>query len=254
MQHKSYVKKILVTLLCMFLYSCTATKGSVGTTSKEEIADTNLQLGMRYLELNMLKTAKERLDFALSMDSKNEEIHNALGVLYERLKQYDVAGGYYKNALKINPDSASINNNYGRYLCERGDHVQGMQLLQKALNKPLNNRKWFAYTNIGRCELTQGKQDFAEGNFRQALLLKGSYSPALFEMQKISYRKRKYMSARAFLERYLAVAKHTAESLWIAVQTERALGNKQLSDEYRETLFNRFPASKEAQQLKTAIR
>lgn len=254
MQHKTHVKKILITLFCVFLYSCVTTHGSTGSTSKEEMAETNLKLGMRYLELNMLKPAKERLEFALSMDSKNDEIYNALGVLYERLNQYDIAGEHYQNALKINADSASIKNNYGRYLCDRGEHAAGMQLLKQAVNMPLNNRKWFAYTNIGRCELRHGKQEFAEGNFRQALLLNGSYSPALFEMQKISYQKGNYLSSRAFLERYLAVAEHTAESMWIAVQTERALGNKQLSDEYRETLFNRFPASKEAQQLKTAIR
>ena len=57
-----------------------------------------------------------------------------------------------------------------------------------------------------------------------------------------------------WLERYLAVAKHTPETLWLAVQTERALGNQELAEKYRETLFSRFPASKETQQLKTAIR
>jgi len=119
---------------------------------------------------------------------------------------------------------------------------------------PLNNRKWFAYTNIGLCEMRQGQQQLAEGYFRQALQENRSFPPALFEMQKISYRVRNYMSARAFLERYLAVANHNAETLWFAVQTERVLGNKELSEEYREKLLNQFPASKQAQQLRTSIR
>jgi type IV pilus assembly protein PilF len=69
-------------------------------------------------------------------------------------------------------------------------------------------------------------------------------------MQKISYREGKYMSARAFLERYLAVAKHRAKTLWYAVKTENALGNKVLADKYKTQLFTLFPASKETQQLK----
>jgi type IV pilus assembly protein PilF len=253
MQHKAKVKWIIITVLCVFISSCTTTHGGK-VRSKKEQAETSLQLGMRYLELNMLRAAKENLEIALAMDASNERTHNALGVLHERLNQYDIAGQYYKNAIKINPESASIRNNYGRFLCERGDSAAGMQLLKQALAMPLNNRKWFAYTNIGRCELRSGKQELADGNFRQALLINGSYAPALLEMQKISYRKGSYMSARAFLERYLAVAQHNAETMWIAVQTERALGHQKLSDEYKETLFNRFPASKEAQQLKAIIK
>ena len=39
--------------------------------------------------------------------------------------------------------------------------------------------------------------------------LQPDFAPALQEMQKISYENRQYLSARAFLERYLGVAKHT---------------------------------------------
>ena len=136
---------------------------------------------------------------------------------------------------------------------ERGEHEKGMRLLNQALDMQLNNRKWFAHTNMGRCLLRKGQQAQAEAHFRQALQINSTYSPALFEMQKISYRNGQYMSARAFLERFLGVSKHNAQSLWYAVQTERALGNIDLANMNREKLFNLFPASKEAQQLKTAI-
>jgi len=74
----------------------------------------------------------------------------------------------------------------------------------------------------------------AEEYFRQALQSQPDYSPALQEMQRISYQNGQFMSARAF-------------------QTERALGNSKVSEEYREQLISSFPASKEAQQVKTAI-
>ena len=220
----------------------------------EELAEVNLQLGARYLEMNMLSVAKNKLEIALKLDSNNAGIYNAFGVLYERLKQYAIAKQYYKDAISLDDNNFSIKNNYGRYLCETGEYQSGLMLLNEALDMPFNNRKWFTYTNIGICEMKQGRMELAEDNFRQALQLNRSFSPALSEMQKISYRTGKYMSARAFLERYLAVAKHTPETLWYAVQTERALGNQELTEEYRETLFSLFPMSKQAQQLKTAIR
>jgi type IV pilus assembly protein PilF len=93
----------------------------------------------------------------------------------------------------------------------------------------------------------------AEGYFRQALQVNPEYAPALQEMQKISYHHQQFMSARAFLERYLSVSKHTAETLWFAYQTERALGNAQAADDYKQQLLTLFPASKEAFDVKTAI-
>ena len=117
----------------------------------------------------------------------------------------------------------------------------------------MNNRSWLALTNIGVCLMRQNDGSKAEGYFRQALQANPEYAPALQEMQKISYHNQQFMSARAFLERYLAVSKHSAETLWFAFQTERALGNPQAADDYKQQLLTLFPASKEAFDVKTAI-
>jgi len=174
-------------------------------------------------------------------------------VLNERLQQNNVARSHFEKAMELSPENASIKNNYGRFLCTTGHYREGLELLQQAVTMPLNNRKWFALTNIGLCDLKQRELKKAEQAFRKALQENSGYSPALLEMQKISYQSRKYMSARAFLERYLAVAKHTAETLWVGFQTERALGNKTLAEQYRQQLLVLFPASKQAQQVRTAI-
>jgi type IV pilus assembly protein PilF len=255
MLHKIRVKWVFITFVCIFINACMMDiENTRPPLTDEELAEINLQLGARYLEMNMLSVAKEKLKTALELDSNNAGIYNTSGVLHERLQQHGIAREYYKKAMSLDANNASIKNNYGRYLCESGDYQAGMELLKSALAMPLNNRKWLAYTNIGNCDLKQGNQELAEDNFRQALQISRSFSPALFEMQKISYHTGKYMSARAFLERYLAVARHTPETLWVAVQTERALGNQELAEEYRETLYSLFPTSKEAQQLKMAIR
>ncbi len=254
MLHSKSIKWLLVALLCVLVSACVSTQGSKKSVSNKEKAALNLKIGGRYLELNMLEIAKEKIELAISQDSKNAKAYNTLGVLYERLKLYDKAGKQYKKAIQLDDNDASIQNNYGRFLCEKDDYQAGLALLKKAISMPFNHRKWFAYTNIGRCELGQGDPVAAERSFRQALQENKSYSPALSEMQKISYKAKKYMSARAFLERFLAVSKHTSETLWYAVQTERALGNKAMSDKYREQLLKRFPTSKESEQVKTAIR
>ena len=233
----------------VFLSACISNKKPHEPLSKEKESELYQQMGVRYLEMNMLKEAKEKLEASVEADSNNSEGYNVLGVLYERLKQYEAAGTAYERAVNLNNDDASIFNNYGRFLCERGDYQSGMKYLKQALDLPLNNRKWFALTNIGRCELIQDDNALAEGYFRQALLKNKTYSPALLEMIKISYRTGKYMSVRAFVERYLAVSRHTSATLWHAMHAEKMLGNQQLSEKYKGQLINDFPVSDEAQKV-----
>lgn len=221
--------------------------------SNSEKAELNLQMGVRYLEMDMLDVAKEKLEIAYDLDSGNPEILNALAVFHERLKNDGEAEDFYRSAIDKAPDNYSIKNNYGRFLCERHKYDQGQAMLQEALDSPFNKRSWLALTNIGICRLQQNEDSAAEEYFRLALQASSEYAPALLEMMKISYRKQQYMSARAFLQRYSAVVKSTPEPLWFGFQIERALGNRQGAESYKEQLITNFPTSKEADQVKSAI-
>ncbi|MEY4718190.1 MAG: type pilus biosis/stability protein PilW [Pseudomonadota bacterium] len=244
--------------MVLFVISLVASCGLLPDFGKDSMssadkAQLNLQMGVRYMEMGMLDVAKEKLEQSASDDSKNTDIQNALAVFYERIKNDEEAKDHYESALNQDPDNFVTQNNFGHFLCERGDFTKGMKLLQDALNSPMNNRTWMALTNMGVCLIRQNDSLKAEGYFRQALQVNPEYAPALQEMQKISYHHQQFMSARAFLERYLSVSKHTAETLWFAFQTERALGNAQAADDYKQQLLTLFPASKEAFDVKTAI-
>lgn len=242
------------TLLALAITGCglVPNMNSESMSSAEE-AVLFMQMGKSYLELGKLEQAKKKLETALHLDSGNADIHNAMGEFYERIKEYDQAKDSYSTAVRKAPDNYMVAANYGRFLCDRGDYKNGMDMLQKAMDQPMNNRQWFALTGMGDCYAGQEDLQHAEDYLRQALLLQPDFPPALQEMQKISYQKRQYMSARAFLERYLSVSKHTAETLWYAFQTERALGNSGMAEEYGELLINNFPVSKEAQEIRAAL-
>jgi len=238
-------------MLSVFLVgACVSSSETREPIPKDQQAQLYLKMGSRYLEMGMLKIAKKNLELAEEIEPDNADVHNSLGALYERMRMFPEAKLHYQKAVELEGDNFGAINNLGRFLCERGDFKAGIKLLKQALLLPLNNRQWFAYTNIGRCELGIGKKQEAEHSFRKALQINKNYAPALFEMQKISYYSEKYMSARAFLQRYLAVARHNANTLWYAVQTERALGNNKAAEAYEDKLFSLFPLSKQAQQLK----
>ena len=69
-------------------------------------------------------------------------------------------------------------------------------------------------------------------------------------MAKLSYANGNYLSARAFLQRYLEIANQTPASLWLGIQIEQKLGDKNTLSSYALLLKNNFPDSREAGLLK----
>jgi type IV pilus assembly protein PilF len=239
------INRLALVLLVTTLVACS----SAGSTKNNNSDDVHLQLGVRYLSMNKLELAKENLLLALKDNSSNAQAHNALAFLYEKLNQTDNAKDHYETALNLTPDDLGVQNNFGRFLCEHGEFEAGMELLSKASANQLNDRQWLALTNAGRCQLGMGQKPQAENYFRQALQFNNTYAPALSEMQKIAYQKSDFWAAKGFLQRYLSVANHTSETLWIAAQVERALGNRELAREYRNLLLEKFPLSNEAKKI-----
>ncbi|MGR8942231.1 MAG: type IV pilus biogenesis/stability protein PilW, partial [Gammaproteobacteria bacterium] len=225
--------------------------GKSSDRDQKQVSETYYQLGVRYLDMNKLEEAKENLTRAIDEDSNNAQAHNALAFLHEKLKQYDDAEDQYQTALAIKPDDFGTQNNLGRFWCEHGQSEKGLALLIKAGDNPMNDRPWLALTNAGRCQLAQGRTEEAETFFRKALDANKEYAPALASMQKISYQKSDLWPAKAFLARYLNVAEHTPETLYIGYYTERALGNQDSAEEYRALLLNKFPNSSEAKKIRS---
>lgn len=241
------LKILSVLLATLVLGGCSVFDGQ-GVKS-ESAGDVYLQLGVRYLSLNKLEIAKENLELALKHNSDNIEAHTALAFLYEKIGKFPEASQQYEAAMQLAPADMSVQNNYGRYLCDRKQFDKGMALLTQASSNALNEKPWMALTNAGRCQLGIGQQARAEAYFRQALQFNNAYPPALQEMQKISYKNGDLWAAKGFLQRYLGVAEHTPETLLVAAQTERRLGNPEIAKEYQKLLMEKFPLSDEAKQL-----
>ncbi len=237
--------KICIVLLATALSGCSW----FSKAPAEKPTDIYLQLGIRYMELNKLELAKENLQKALEKDSRNAKAHSALAFLYEKINHFDEARQHYEAALSLSPDDIGIENNYGKFLCDRRQFDRGLSLLAQATSNLLNDRQWMALTNTARCHLGMGQRSQAISLLKQALDMNEKYPPALLEMQKISYQMGDYKAAEDYLQRYLGEAAHTPETLWVGIQTEQALGNLSLANEYRSLLLDKFPNSNEAKQI-----
>jgi len=242
------MKSPLIIGFSLFLIACVQVNPPREVSSEDQ-ASIYLKIGVRYLGLGQLDIAKEKLEKSVDLDSSNGDAHNALAVLYEKIKRPSDAKYHFERAISENDESPQPRNNYGRFLCDQGEYEEGLAHLAIAFNMPLNSRKWFSFTNAGLCYLKQNKMREAENYFRKALEVYPQYPPALLEMLKMSYRFHKFMSARAFLQRYFSVSPESADSLWYGYRIELGLKNRSGAEKYRTKLLTQFPDSKEAQRV-----
>ncbi|MGR8919351.1 MAG: type IV pilus biogenesis/stability protein PilW [Gammaproteobacteria bacterium] len=216
---------------------------------RDKIASINAELAFQYIQGGDYETALSKIDKALEANPRNVAAHNAMGLLRARLGQYDDADAAFRRALAIDPGDAPTRNNYGQFLCQRARYEEGEAQFLEVIGNPLYRFPAAAYSNAGTCAMDAGDLDRAENHFRAALKIDPRLAPALIQMSDISFRLGRYLPARAYLQRYLEVARHTPRSLWLGVQIERELDNRDAVASYSLQLEKSYPDSAETKLL-----
>jgi type IV pilus assembly protein PilF len=216
-----------------------------------KLSDTHLQLGVSYLQRGQLEVAKENLEKAVELNPESSPANNMLALLQWRLKQYAQAEAYFRKALQIDNANSETWNNYGVFLCERGQYEGAEQAFNRALSDPLYKTPAEANVNAGMCQMRKPSPVAAEKYFRAALALNARQPRALIEMARLSLDTGRSLSARAFLQRYFESNGDTPETLLLATKIEGTLGNRDAEASYAVRLRGKYPESVEATQLKT---
>ena len=247
--------RLSLTLIFVFIVSsCNQIAPSnsnirAGQTTNE-VALANLDLGIEYMRQGAFENALRNLEKAKQADPAYPPIYNVLGLLYQRLGDNNKAEDNFKRALSLNNNDSSTLNNYGSFLCINNRVDDAEKTYLKAAANPLYESPEIAITNAGLCLYNNQKYAEAEKYFKQALQLNPRMPQALLKMCEVSFKLPNYLSARAYLQRYQEVARHTPESLWLGIQIENELGDKDTVSSYALALKNNYPDSEEATQLR----
>lgn len=239
-------------IIALILSGCNqATGGGSFDVSERsnEVAESNLNLGIAYLKRGEYEKSLEKLNKALEADSRYTPTLNALGLLYQKLGNNVKAEQYFKQALGIRSNDPYTLNNYGQFLCANDRFDEAQDAFMSAAKNPLYETPEISITNAGTCALKNNHPDTAEKFFRDALDKNPKVPIALIQMSQLSYDQGSYLSARGYLQRYLEVSKHSPASLWLGIQIEQQLGDKNTLSSYALLLKNRFPDSNEAKLL-----
>jgi len=250
---KVFIRMILVCLVATgLLAACVPASSTKSDEPSEKLkaAETNTALGRQYMERGQYEVALEKLKRAVAFEKTYAPAHTLLGILYETLGMTKQAGEEYRLAVQYDPDDGDVNNNYAAFLCGQGKGNEAWKYFEKAFQDPFYDTPQVAYANAGLCALGLGELDKAEKYLRQSLEYDAEITESLIAMANLNFRNGNYLSARAFLQRYEAIAEPTAQSLLLGFRTENALGDTSAANQYRDDLLSQFPNSAEAEQLR----
>jgi len=260
------VKKIALTIAVLFTHliilgcapNSTRTDEEMGGLSHDQkgpsAADVYVKMSIAYLQQGKIDTALIKIKRGLELDPTSADANNIIALIYERLGELDLAEQHYKKALDLNSNDPYILNAYGSFLCTQGKYQKANLHFMAALKNALYPTPEVALTNAGICSARQGDLNQAETYYRQALRANSKFPTALQQMVKVSVEKKNYLSARGYLQRYLEVGQHSAETLWLGIRIERELGDLDTLASYELLLRAKFPDSEEMRMFEESKR
>ena len=245
------IKKIAITLAALSLASCVT---STETTSERVKSEPNLkdasklntELAIGYIQGEQYSAAKDKLEKAIVQDDENVKAFKMFAYLYALLGLPEEAEEKYQDAIALKPDDSDIANSYGAFLCSQGRYDEAQKELGRAYGNPFYESGYLAESNAGSCFIQQGELKKAERLLRKSLRVQPKLPGSLISMAEIGVKTERYLMARAYIQRYHEVRPASAESLWLQIQAERALGAKKHYIKYARQLIRDFPDSNEA--------
>jgi type IV pilus assembly protein PilF len=239
----------IIAILCGCVSSSTELRRYEGS---DDAAEQNYQLGARYFRNGSYELAKDRLIRAIEFDPKYAAAHSMLALTYVQLGRTRLATESFDHAVRYGPNNKDVRNAYGYFLCEQGLYDEAREQFDKAIAIRDNDNPEVMMSNAGVCMAKKPDLELAEQYFRQAIERKPTYSEALLRLADLKHRTDDDLTARAFLQRFLAADKATAEALDLAIRIETRLGDERAATDYMNQLLREFPDSPEARRTLTS--
>ena len=212
-------------------------------------AKLHTELASLYYSNGNLGVALEELRNATAADDNYAPAYGMYGLVYMQMKENTRAEENFERALRIAPNDADINHNYGWFLCQTAREPASIKYFLTALRNPLYSTPWRSYSAAGVCSLKVKQVKDAEAFFERALKFEPDEPAALIGLGEIRYRQGSVGEARRLVARYNKVTTPSAESLWLAVRVERRLGERVAEQSFANQLRRRYPESTEYQSL-----
>ncbi|MDA8457384.1 type IV pilus biogenesis/stability protein PilW [Acidovorax sp. GBBC 3334] len=243
----------------VILGGCATSPGAGGSTTavnpeadpSSEAADLRrrarirLELAANYLEMGQTSVALDEVRQAIATDPSFGDAYNLRGLVYMRLGDWAAADENFRRALTISPSEPYLLHNYGWLRCQQQNYAEANQFFERALAVPAYTARAKTLMTQGLCQERAGQVADAEKTLVKAYELDAGNPVVGYNLASMAFRRGDAQRAQFYSRRLNNSELANAESLWLGIKIERALGNAAGMRQLGEQLHKRFPDSKE---------
>jgi type IV pilus assembly protein PilF len=212
-------------------------------------AEVHTSLAGEYYARGNYGVALSETRLAVKDDPSYVPAYNMQGLVYMELREDVMARQAFDQALRLQPNSAEVLNNFGWFLCTRNDTTRALELLQRAGADSQNPTPEKTLLSTGLCYRRLGKNTEAEEYLRRAVLIRPDLIGALYNLALLTYERGAMQDAENYLNRYMRLAQPSFEGLVLGVNVARGMKDKAAEDSFMQQLRRRYPDAPQTREL-----
>lgn len=219
--------------------------GSGGETDVRRRARIRLELAANYMQMGQTAVALDEVRQALATDPGYADAYHLRGLVYMSMGDLALAEDSLKRAQAMKPADPDIMHNYGWLQCQRQQYEQANQLFERALATPTYAARSKTLMSQGLCYQRAGRADDAEQALLRAYEIDAGNPVVGYHLASIMLARAEAKRAQFYIRRVNNGEFANAQSLWLGIKVERALGDSVAMRQLGDQLHKRFPDAKE---------
>ena len=239
----------LVGLVVVLTACAGAGRGDLTTASDDtdarRRARVHLELAASYLAQGKNTYALDAVKQSLALDSSMYEAHDLRALIYMRMSEPTLAEDGFRKALALQPQAATVQHNYGWFLCQQGRFNESAGMFSAALANPNYDAKAKTWMTQGLCQAKAGQVANAEKSLLKANQLEPGNPVVNYNLASRLYAQADYSRAGSYISRVNESDMANAESLWLGIRVARKTGDGMRVTALSTMLRQRFAQSKE---------
>jgi type IV pilus assembly protein PilF len=205
-----------------------------------------LELATSYYQAGKNTVALDEVKQAMQTDSSFSDAYNLAGLIYQALEQPELAEQHFRRAIELNPGDGSPLHNLGWLQCQQKQYEQADKSFIRALAVPGYPGRAKTLMAQGFCQIRAGNTAQAVDTLKQSYALDRDNPITSYNLALLLFKGRQYDDALPYIRHLNNSNLANAQSLWLGIKVEHALGNRAAVQQLGEQLQQRFGDSPEA--------
>ncbi|MCX7991082.1 MAG: tetratricopeptide repeat protein [Proteobacteria bacterium] len=193
-----------ILLFCLFT-GCAPNQNSIKQSK------IHYEMGILYFQEGDYVRALQEFVRAKDLNDSDKFVWNALGLAYKERKLLKEAKDAFERAISIDRDYSEAYNNLGVLYLEEGKYKESIRYFEKAVKNIFYTTPELAYNNMGFAYEKLNDQLNAEKNYKEAISINPSFSPAYINLARIYEQQGRYKEAEEVLNKFLTAFENHLE-------------------------------------------